>query len=255
MKRRRRRNPGVVTMPKKLQPSTVYHLIRLRNGVAADIIAAPYDGTDADAQKVAQALANLAYDQYYNSYHDDTYSSIDSQTFASDAAGNPKWVISPNGRLSAAGTADARYALGDLSAAPKKKGRKNPPGVDEKILYKGGAKTVCTSHVLNAFGIDACQYHYSGQVHQITGILRRHGFAVRSRKSHLRKHTTVGAAREIISDLGDPAGTKYVLVLAYGTMRHAILIGQSGETLVDTAPREADRRRITHIYAVYQVVR
>lgn len=124
-------------------------------------------------------------------------------------------------------------------------------GVKQHIWHAGGAKTICTSHVLAAFGIEPSTYHYSGKTQQMAAILRRNGYAVRSRRSWLRKRKTVGAARAAIRAMQDPPGTKYLLILVYGTSRHAVLVDANGATLVDTDPREADRRRIVDIRAVF----
>ncbi len=133
--------------------------------------------------------------------------------------------------------------------------RRNPATpVNAHIYYdrkRGQAKTVCTSHVLAAFGICSSSYHYSGQFAQRAAILRRNGYAVRSRMSKMGKRKTVGVARTRIPTMGDPPGTRYELVLVYGDSRHAILLDQQGETIVDTDPREADRRRVVAIHAIY----
>jgi hypothetical protein len=127
--------------------------------------------------------------------------------------------------------------------------------VTEHIYFESGcgAKTVCTSHVLAAFGIDASTYHYSGQLEQRLAVLRRNGWAARSRFSQLRKGTTMGQVRVAIRRISptDPVGTRYMLrVVANGT-GHALLLDGQGKTLVDTAPRELDRRRVTDLRAIF----
>ena len=127
-------------------------------------------------------------------------------------------------------------------------------GIDAHNYYgrakgEGGAKTVCTSHVLAAFGIDASAYHYSGKLAQRCAILRRHGFSARSRLSRLPKNCSVGAARERIAAQawGDPPGTRYMIRVK----GHALLLDATGRTIVDTAPRKRDRRKIIDIRAVF----
>ena len=125
-------------------------------------------------------------------------------------------------------------------------------GVSSHIWYdKGRGKTVCTSHVLAEFGIDACTYHYSGKRKQMIAILNRNKFSVRSRKSKM-KGNSVGAARKAIRTLNDPVGTKYLLIVTYAGVGHALLLNNQGTTIVDTDPREVDRRNVLYLYAVYR---
>lgn len=157
-------------------------------------------------------------------------------------------VISPAGE-----TVASRPSMKSAKLAMKKAMEgTNPPGVDEHVYHKGGAKTICTSHVLAAFGIDACEYRYSGTSAQRVGVLRRNGFAVRSRLSRVGKGSSVGAARRAIRKLRDPAGTRYMLTLAYGGVVHAVLLDADGKTIVDTDPRDADRRKVYTLHAVYR---
>ena len=111
-------------------------------------------------------------------------------------------------------------------------------------------KTVCTSAVLAAFGIDACQYNYSGQLDQRLNVLRKFGWSARSRNSKLRKNESVGAARKLIAQhkWGDPPGTRYMIRVK----RHALLLDYDGNTIVDTAPRLRDRRKVLDIRAVFR---
>jgi len=129
-------------------------------------------------------------------------------------------------------------------------------GVKEHIYFQGGAKTVCTSAVLASFGISPDSYHYSGQHEQRASILRRHGWAVRSRASAFKGCTTVGSLRTAIAKRTqrrlDPTGTMYMLRLRYGRARHAVLLDETGATVVDTDPRARDRRRVVSVHAVFR---
>lgn len=154
------------------------------------------------------------------------------------------------------------YECGCTSAARPFGARRN--GVSEHRYYdkrdaKGRirGKTVCTSHVLGYLGIPPTCYHYSGHLDQRAAVLRRHGYAVRSRASALKlvkDKTTVGAIRRVLASglLKDPAGTTYMLRIRSGTGTHAILLGLRGGTLVDTAPRKRDRRRVLAVHAVWR---
>jgi len=123
-------------------------------------------------------------------------------------------------------------------------------GLDSHIIRKNGnKKTVCVSHVLAAFGIapDTYKNTWNARTRQNVweGILRRNGYAVRSRKSSLP--STVGAARAKIATLNDPAGTRYVITVK----GHVLLLDANGKTIVDTAPRKRDRRTIVKVCAVF----
>ena len=118
---------------------------------------------------------------------------------------------------------------------------------------KGGAKTVCTSHVLAWFGIDASSYHYSGTEAQRAGVLRKHGFAVRSRRSALFAPTMGKLRAAIRGHNGDPAGTVYMVWIHCGPRStHLILVDSDGKTIVDTAQRKRDKRRIISVKAVFR---
>ena len=146
----------------------------------------------------------------------------------------------------------------------------NARGVPEHLRFRGGSKTVCTSAVLAAFGINSCSYHYSGQLKQRLAILRKNGWAARSRNSHLKRGyrnigykpgvKTVARAKYIIKWLthelgrhasenswGDPKGTRYMIRV----QGHALLLDYDGEVIVDTSPRKKDRRKVLDIRAVF----
>jgi len=146
-------------------------------------------------------------------------------------------------------------------------------GVEEHRYMKGGAKTVCTSYVLAAFGIPPHCYHYSGTVDQRAALLRKNGWAVRSRDSRVglnrtakkdKKVTVSQVARAIAAAnsvskagtasknaWGDPFGTRYMLRVRSGGGTHAMLLDFNGKTIVDTAPRKRDRREVLKVQAVF----
>jgi hypothetical protein len=111
----------------------------------------------------------------------------------------------------------------------------------------GGSKTVCTSWVLAALGIDKARYHYSGKPDQIKSVLRRAGYAVRSRLSRLPRGCSVGRSRSRISTWDDPTGVSYVVWVS----GHLLMLDSSGATAVDTSPRKRDRRVVLGVWAVY----
>ena len=122
-----------------------------------------------------------------------------------------------------------------------------PAHLDSHIQHAGGQwKTVCTSAVLAHFGIAPSEYHYSGSWGDVERILRRKGFAVRSRLSRFPKRCTVGQARARIAKISEPGQMFYV-----GVPGHAMLLDGAGRTVVDTAPRKRDRRQVHRVCAVF----
>ena len=133
-----------------------------------------------------------------------------------------------------------------------KPGRSRHTGVDEHITHASGRMvTVCTTAVLAAFGIrDRIRYCDSHK--DVKRHLRKHGFAVRSRMSACGlgrdNVASVGKIRERIRKLNAPATARFYV----GVRGHAMLLDTPGRTIVDTAPRRRDCRRVRHISLVDQ---
>jgi len=122
------------------------------------------------------------------------------------------------------------------------------------ITHKSGRqKTVCVTACLTALGVNVNDFHYTGGIGDSTreNILRKHGYAVRSRMSLMGKNPTMGKVRKAIQKLKDSQSTKY-LVIVYGRgYSHAILLNRSGNTIVDTAPKLRDKRKVFSIKAIF----
>lgn len=122
-------------------------------------------------------------------------------------------------------------------------------GVESHVTHASGRrKTICTSAVLAHFGIAPNRYHYCQDREDVKRILRANGWAVRSRMSRLPKSVkTVARLRRWLAEGngGHGGGAYYV-----GVPGHAILIGLTGQVLVDTNPRKSDRRPIVHLSVV-----
>jgi len=121
--------------------------------------------------------------------------------------------------------------------------------MNDHIQYANGkSKTVCVTTVLTALGVPIGNFKYTwnGKKNTWKQILNRHGFSVRSRLSRLPKGCTVGKARKFIAKLQDPPGTFY----AVSVQGHLLLLGNEGQTLIDTAPRKRDARKIVGISAI-----
>ena len=143
---------------------------------------------------------------------------------------------------------------------------KNHQVLSDHIKHKSGKrKTVCVSTCLSFFGVPASAYNYTDRGINKGGkyatdnrrgtILRRFGFAVRSRLSSVGGYdTSVGKVRAKIAKLDDPAGTKYLAIVHGARTAHAIVLDRDGSTLIDTAPRKNDRRRVAEIHAVVKSI-
>jgi hypothetical protein len=128
-------------------------------------------------------------------------------------------------------------------------------GVKNHIKFSSGRmKTVCTTAVLAHFGIDAKNFHYSDSHGDVKRHLNAHGWRHSSRLSAVgvrgttpfTKYPSVGKVRQLIAKLDDGPGAMYYV----GVKGHAMLLDNKGQTVVDTAPRRVDRRKIVHISVV-----
>ena len=104
-------------------------------------------------------------------------------------------------------------------------------------------KTGCNLAVTGYFNAsDKVKY-----LHTITDVVRavrKVGYTVRSRKSSIKKNSSIGSVRKQLESLGE--GDYIIRVPG-----HAMVLNHKGETIIDTSPRKRDARKITHIYKVY----
>lgn len=118
------------------------------------------------------------------------------------------------------------------------------------IVREKSRKTVCVTACLTHLGIPFDAFRVtstSRNIHAWEGVVRRNGFAMRSRLSSVGKNPTVGNIRTKLSKLEDPQGTRY-LVRVRG---YLLMLDINGKTIVDTAPRKRDARRVLRVWAVY----
>lgn len=113
-------------------------------------------------------------------------------------------------------------------------------------------KNICALAVAEYLNVEkAVRY-----LHTITDLVRaaRKSYTVRSRMSKV-KGKSIGAARKTFATISEkensahPFGGK-VAGYIIRVKGHAVFVDSNGNTLVDTAPRKADRRKITHCYMV-----
>jgi len=124
--------------------------------------------------------------------------------------------------------------------------------LNQHVVRKKSFKGVCVSACLAYVGISPDQYQSTWTTRTgnsaTHGILRRFGFAVRSRKSYIPKRATVGGIRKSIQKLNDPVGTVYFVSVT----GHLLALDQNGNTVIDTASRKRDSRRVVDIKAVFK---
>ena len=129
----------------------------------------------------------------------------------------------------------------------------------DHIKHKSGeSKTVCVTACLTALGVPLNSFHYSGHCHdgRREAILRRHGYAVRSRQSFLKKGLRVGGLRKLIVKLQerhDPKAVYMAIIKTGPRTSHCILLDHQGRTIVDTAPvTKRDARLVLRLTAIWR---
>jgi gluconate kinase len=105
-------------------------------------------------------------------------------------------------------------------------------------------KNICALRVAEALRCDD-KVRY---LHTIDDLVRatRKVWKVVSRASGL-KGKSVGKIRSKLQDIAAKDGFFCFILRVDG---HVILTDAQGRTCVDTAPRKADRRRVTHVYGI-----
>lgn len=127
------------------------------------------------------------------------------------------------------------------------------PRVLQKHIFRasGSAKTICVSSVLFALGIEPNKYHSTStpkNTNNYENIIRRHGFALRSRKSQIKPDSTVGSIRAKIKKFNDSEDTVYLIRLR----DHVLLLNKNGDTIADTDRRKRDKRQVVKIHAIWK---
>lgn len=111
-------------------------------------------------------------------------------------------------------------------------------------------KNLCVLAVAAALGCGECT-RYLHTIRDLVYCLRKY-WTVRSRGART-VGKTVGAVRHLLPRLAAEVGaTAFVVrVRTTPTQGHVLLLDPDGRTIVDTAPKKSDRRRITDLYVVY----
>ena len=125
--------------------------------------------------------------------------------------------------------------------------------MSEHIIHKSGSmKTVCVTACLTTLGVpfESFTTTYSTRTGKNTAlqVLNSNGFSARSRKSKMPKNPTIGVCRKAIKKLNE--NTIYYVCVTGSNWAHAMLLDNEGNTIIDTAPRKKDKRRVTSIHSI-----
>jgi len=106
-------------------------------------------------------------------------------------------------------------------------------------------KNICILEVAKALGCED-ETRYLHTIRDLVYALRKH-YMVRSRAAKT-KGKSVGKIRDLLPAMANEVDATAFVVRVDG---HILMLGTDGATLVDTDPRQRDRRKITHFYVVY----
>jgi hypothetical protein len=117
----------------------------------------------------------------------------------------------------------------------------------------GNFNGVCVSACLSYLDIKPNDYKFTWSKRTgnsaVHSIMRRFGWCVRSRKTAFKKATTVSALKKAIKGYTDLSENVCYYVHVNG---HALLISANGDVLVDTDPRQRDRRKVLCVKAIFR---
>ena len=125
----------------------------------------------------------------------------------------------------------------------------NHSKIEKHTHDSGRSKNVCTGAVLQFFGIGRNEYHYAEDADTVKQVLRRKGYSVRSRMSAFRirdRVTSIGKLRIALRKYDGSKRNFYYV----GVQGHAMVLNGEGRTIVDTAPRKRNTRKVRHISIV-----
>jgi hypothetical protein len=114
----------------------------------------------------------------------------------------------------------------------------------DHINYGSGTKTVCVSTCLNYLGIAPDQYNYTSSKTNCTAyenVLRKHGYAVRSRISEFKVKKFRSTMTELKQAIRKSSYTQSDLFLVSGVQMkcaHLMILNGEGEVVIDTAPKK-----------------
>lgn len=110
-------------------------------------------------------------------------------------------------------------------------------------------KTICTSAVTDWFGVTQ-NVHYLHSIEDMVRALRKGGFTARSRAGKFAGKS-LGSVRDKLAKEAESLAPFHVYGFVVVVPGHALLVNRFGETIIDTASRQKDRRKIQQIYVIY----
>jgi hypothetical protein len=128
--------------------------------------------------------------------------------------------------------------------------------INNHLRYGKGSKTVCVSTCLSFLGIDFNSYHYTSSdktIRSWEGVIRRNGYALRSRFSELCKDGISTTMTSLKKNIKKKSYTKDDLFIVSGYQRnsaHLMILNGLGEVVIDTAPGK--KWRIRSVKLVYK---
>ena len=114
--------------------------------------------------------------------------------------------------------------------------------LSDHVKYGKGTKTVCVSACLSYLGISPDTYSYTSSDRNIeayVGVLRRNGYAVRSRATEFKLKKYASTLTEVRTNIKKSNYGKDDLFLISGIQRkkaHLMLFNGLGQVIIDTAP-------------------
>ena len=108
--------------------------------------------------------------------------------------------------------------------------------------------TACAGSILQYFGIEGVTWNNRTKKNVWAATLRRNGYAVRSRASRVKRGSTAGSIRGALAKIA--AAEPQIEAFVVRVPGHVLLMDTQGRTLIDTAPRQRDRRTVTGLYAI-----
>ena len=108
--------------------------------------------------------------------------------------------------------------------------------------------TPCAGAMLQYFGCMGVTWNARTQKNVWADTLRRNGYSVRSRYSKIKKGASVGGIRKTLTKIAMTEGN--IMAFVVRVKGHVLVINCEGQTIVDTAPRKADRRKVISLYAI-----
>jgi len=112
-------------------------------------------------------------------------------------------------------------------------------------------ETPCATSVLKFFGVKGVTWNDRTKTNVWDATLRRSGFSVRSRFSKLKANErSVGGSRRKLAEVA--RNEPDLLAFVVRVKGHVLVMDRNGKTVVDTAPRNRDHRKLLKVVAVFK---